>query len=817
MKKIVLILALTLIFVFAFSFAISADDTCAHELSETYTYENGLLNKGNYSAVCSKCDYSVSEEKEAIFVVKGLALREDEENKKITYGYNVNRSLIDEYERINSCKITSGYLVSTGFNYHEDKKTAKADNLSNISSLNVIVNCGNDALTSCDVVIAGSYTITSENDSTTTYFQEISSYGLNTYENEKYGDAKVGVSYNAISKSLNDELQWDNSGGISDANGALQSPGTHRARMSTLVTVKAGDTISVPENSGYKFIIYAYHLDGSFYGYVDSDIADTSSNTENWGKTFTFYEGMKTGDNSKTIDVNDLCIRLVFRKDDGGKNGAIDIEDIKPVVMFNITNSDFVTVNFENCDIEPMYFATGRELGNVPKPVKEGYQFAGWYAKDDVNFTTPYTKETIINESVTLVPLFIQFPKENLTWADNTQINDGSGAIEKSSTTNARVTITDFIKVQKGDTISISRDAGYRFIVYFYTSQDGAYVNNSVVDINEEEPDSYGKDENWGYSYTFGDTITGYKGSPTVDVEDIYVRIVFRKDDDAGNGAINAVDIKEHVIFDIGANNSHLVPAEPEPEVVPSQILLSDNLVISHRGESNTAPENTIPAFEQAIANGVMVHEADVRFTKDGVPVLLHDSTVDRTSNGSGSVSNLTLEVLKTYDFGSWKGEKYTGTQILTLEEFVVYCKEKGMCIELDLANRGFTLEQKKVIYNVIKSNDMLGSTIFTATSSELADYISINKNIIVSVSGITSDSAATVLSNYSTCALVFASVPYANFSASLATTIDSYGENMRVKVWTASTQNEANYCFTNGADAVLVDNTLIVAPSNEE
>lgn len=91
---------------------------------------------------------------------------------------------------------------------------------------------------------------------------------------------------------------------------------------------------------------------------------------------------------------------------------------------------------------------------------------------------------------------------------------------------------------------------------------------------------------------------------------------------------------------------------------------------VCHRG-SSLAPENTLAAFELAQKQGYTYVETDVQFTRDGVPVLLHDSTVDRTSNGTGRVADMTYEELKTLDFGAWKDENFRGTIIPTFEEFL--------------------------------------------------------------------------------------------------------------------------------------------------
>ncbi|MBS7618882.1 glycerophosphodiester phosphodiesterase, partial [Candidatus Bathyarchaeota archaeon] len=78
--------------------------------------------------------------------------------------------------------------------------------------------------------------------------------------------------------------------------------------------------------------------------------------------------------------------------------------------------------------------------------------------------------------------------------------------------------------------------------------------------------------------------------------------------------------------------------------------------VVAHRGASGYEPENTIKAIEKAIDMNADAVEVDVRLSKDGVPVVIHDETLNRTTNGSGRVDSYTSEQLKNFDAG--KGEK---------------------------------------------------------------------------------------------------------------------------------------------------------------
>jgi len=93
--------------------------------------------------------------------------------------------------------------------------------------------------------------------------------------------------------------------------------------------------------------------------------------------------------------------------------------------------------------------------------------------------------------------------------------------------------------------------------------------------------------------------------------------------------------------------------------------------IASHRGGAATAPENTLPAITAALAAGFDYVEVDVALTADHRPVLMHDKTVDRTTDGHGRLAALTLADVKALDAGSWFGPAYAGTPVPTLAEFL--------------------------------------------------------------------------------------------------------------------------------------------------
>jgi glycerophosphoryl diester phosphodiesterase len=90
----------------------------------------------------------------------------------------------------------------------------------------------------------------------------------------------------------------------------------------------------------------------------------------------------------------------------------------------------------------------------------------------------------------------------------------------------------------------------------------------------------------------------------------------------------------------------------------------ADLMVIAHRGTSAYAPENTLAAFDLALQMGYRHLELDVDLTRDGHIVVMHDDTVDRTTNGTGPVGNHTLAELRALDAGAWFGSQFTGERV---------------------------------------------------------------------------------------------------------------------------------------------------------
>ena len=165
---------------------------------------------------------------------------------------------------------------------------------------------------------------------------------------------------------------------------------------------------------------------------------------------------------------------------------------------------------------------------------------------------------------------------------------------------------------------------------------------------------------------------------------------------------------------------------------------------VAHRGYSAIAPENTLPALAAAALAGATFVEFDVRTTADGVPVVIHDRTVDRTTDGRGAVWELAFDELRALDAGSWFSPAYAQTRVPLLGEVLdllrPYAASAGV-LASEVAAAGVTapgggvellleikppatLEQVKVILGMVADRDLLGRTVVQSFDPEVVALV---------------------------------------------------------------------------------------------
>lgn len=144
-----------------------------------------------------------------------------------------------------------------------------------------------------------------------------------------------------------------------------------------------------------------------------------------------------------------------------------------------------------------------------------------------------------------------------------------------------------------------------------------------------------------------------------------------------------------------------------------AQSTTSEPKIIGHRGLIHEAPENTLAAFSSCIKLQIGI-ELDIRRTKDGALIILHDETLNRTTNGKGNVSDLTLKELKNLDAGTWFHPSFKNEKVPTLEDFFILLKTSGnknTMVAIDLKITDATIE--KEIVDLANKHQVLSQLVF--------------------------------------------------------------------------------------------------------
>lgn len=129
--------------------------------------------------------------------------------------------------------------------------------------------------------------------------------------------------------------------------------------------------------------------------------------------------------------------------------------------------------------------------------------------------------------------------------------------------------------------------------------------------------------------------------------------------------------------------------------------------VIAHRGASHARPENTLPAFQHAIDLGSDLLEFDVRLTADGHAIIMHDVTVDRTTDGTGEVRKLTLSEIRELDAGIKHDPAYTGVRVPTFDELLEIARPSGVGLDVQIyATEDSLVDLTKAVVASLKQFD---------------------------------------------------------------------------------------------------------------
>ena len=233
---------------------------------------------------------------------------------------------------------------------------------------------------------------------------------------------------------------------------------------------------------------------------------------------------------------------------------------------------------------------------------------------------------------------------------------------------------------------------------------------------------------------------------------------------------------------------------------------LPQPIIFAHRGASVQAPENTLAAFELAIAQNADAIELDVKLSADGRAVVIHDTTVDRTTGSKGRVKDLSLAELRSLDAGTFFSEKYSGERIPTLEE-VFESVGKRIFINVELTNYNSPRDQLvETVCMLVKKfglhKQLMFSSFFGSNLSKARAYLpDVPRGLLAfnGVFGAWARSFGFAFGRYQ------ALHPYLN-DVTPQQVQRVHRLKRRVHVWTVNAAEDMSRMFRWGVDAIFTD-----------
>lgn len=239
---------------------------------------------------------------------------------------------------------------------------------------------------------------------------------------------------------------------------------------------------------------------------------------------------------------------------------------------------------------------------------------------------------------------------------------------------------------------------------------------------------------------------------------------------------------------------------------------------IAHRGAAGYAPENTIAAFDKAIEMKADYIEMDIQRTKDGELVIIHDTSVDRTTDGTGYIKDLTSTQLRDLDAGSWKAEEFAGEKIPTFDEILDrYHGKIGILLELKSPELYPGIEesiaQELKDRNLDKpQNEKMIIQSFNFESMKKMNTLLPNVPIGV-LTGSKADTTPQALEEFSTYADYF-NPSYGLITEGLVNQVHSQG--MKISSWTVRSQESADFLLEMEVDGIITDYPNYVDPRKQ-
>ena len=223
-------------------------------------------------------------------------------------------------------------------------------------------------------------------------------------------------------------------------------------------------------------------------------------------------------------------------------------------------------------------------------------------------------------------------------------------------------------------------------------------------------------------------------------------------------------------------------------------------LVIAHRGASAAAPENTLAAFRMAADLGADGVELDVRRTVDGQLVVIHDASVDRTTDGTGRVAALTLDQLRRFDAGRKFGPPFRGERIPLLSK-VFEALGGRLLVDVEVKAAGV----EAALLDLIKKMQMVDSVLISSFDAQVVAHV---RDLAPEMPAGLLQSAADPYAAVSVRATAYLPEVTA-LTADVVASCRSHG--LRVITWTVRTEEEARQALRVGVDGIIADDPTLI------
>ena len=231
-------------------------------------------------------------------------------------------------------------------------------------------------------------------------------------------------------------------------------------------------------------------------------------------------------------------------------------------------------------------------------------------------------------------------------------------------------------------------------------------------------------------------------------------------------------------------------------------------LIAAHRGASAYAPENTLAAYRLAVEMGVEAIEVDVHLSRDGVPVVIHDPRLDRTTNAEGLVKDHSAAQLKQLDVGSWFDTKFSSERLPTLEELLLWAKGRtNLLIEIKNNPYKYGDIHRRVAELVQRHRMSAHVEIFSFDHTVAREAKAVDPSLLTGVCYAADPVSHSALATHANADVIH---PNYNFCTPEAVE-DAHSHGIFVTTWTVNAAEDARRLIDAGVDCIKTDHPDIL------